>query len=160
MIRRASWVEGERFRTRRMQLLKPVLALMIVGTLLVSDLTEEPVRLISALVGGAVGYAFGAYRARETFVASVPAHGGVILRTTVESFGALGVLIVIKWSVEQDWLPDSGVFPVVVAALLAFIVMEPCARVYVIMRRYEREAAALSSASPTTCRLAVMHYVP
>jgi hypothetical protein len=132
-----------------MQLLEPVLALVIVGALLVSDLAGEPFHFVAALVGGAGGVVFGVYRARATFVTSVPARRGVILRTTVESIVALAVLIVITLMVEEDLLPDSGVFPIVVAALLAFLVVESCARVWMIMRWYARDATEMSSASST-----------
>ena len=54
-----------------MQVLEPVLALVVVGYLLVSDLERSPAHAIVAVVGGLVGYAFGAYRARSTYVSAV-----------------------------------------------------------------------------------------
>ena len=69
------------------------MGLVVVGSLLVSDLERSPAH---AVVGGIAGYAFGAYRARTTYVSAVPAHKGVILRYSLESFAALGLLIVIS----------------------------------------------------------------
>ena len=83
---------SERFRTLRMQMLEPLVAVLVVGSLLLTDLEREPAHAIAALVGAAAGYAFGAYRARSTYVSAVPAHRGVILRYSVESFVALGLL--------------------------------------------------------------------
>jgi hypothetical protein len=44
-----------------------------------TDLERSPLHAIVAVVGGLAGYAFGAYRARSTYVAAVPQHKGVIL---------------------------------------------------------------------------------
>lgn len=138
---------SERFRTLRMQMLEPLVALVVVGSLLVTDLEREPVHGLAALVGAAAGYAFGAYRARSTYVAAVPAHRGVILRYSVESFVALGLLIVIKIVAEQNLLPDGDIFRIVLAALLGFLLMESFARVFALVRRYRRdESAALPAA--------------
>ncbi len=95
------------------------LALVVVGSLLVSDLERSPAHTIVAVVGGIVGYAFGAYRARTTYVAAVPAHKGVILRYSLESFAALGLLIVIKLVAEQNLLPDGDIFRIIIASKVA-----------------------------------------
>ena len=81
---------NERFRTLRMQMLEPLVAVVVVGSLLLTDLERSPLHAIVAVVGAVAGYAFGAYRARSTYVAAVPQHKGVILRYSVESFVALG----------------------------------------------------------------------
>lgn len=87
------------------------------------------------------GYAFGVYRARTTFVASVRDHRGVILRYSIESFVALGVLVVVKLVAEQNLLPDGEVFHAIIAALLGFLVVESCARVLALVRYYRRDEA-------------------
>ena len=84
---------NERFRTLRMQMLEPLVAIVVVGSLLLTDLERNPMHAIVAVVGAVAGYAFGAYRARSTYVAAVPQHKGVILRYSVESFVALGLLV-------------------------------------------------------------------
>ncbi len=130
---------GQRFRTLRMQALEPVLALVIIGSILVSDLERAPVHAIVAAVGGVAGYLFGWYRARSTYVASYPAQRGIVLRYSIESFVALGLLVVIKVVAEQDLLPDGEVFRSIVAALLGFIVVESVARVVTLVRFYRRD---------------------
>ncbi|MDO8147182.1 hypothetical protein Q6350_01915 [Isoptericola sp. b515] len=132
---------NERFRTLRMQLLEPLVAFVVVGALLAADLQHHPVHLVLVLVGGALGYAFGAYRARTTYVAAVPRHRGLVLRYTVESFVALGVLVVIKVVAEQDLLPDGDVFRAVIAAMLGILVVESFARVLKLLRYYQRDRA-------------------
>ncbi|GAA4717533.1 hypothetical protein GCM10023216_01960 [Isoptericola chiayiensis] len=132
---------NERFRTLRMQLLEPLVALVVVGALLAADLQHHPVHLVLVVVGGALGYAFGVYRARTTYVSSVPQHRGLVLRYNVESFVALGLLVVIKVVAEQDLLPDGGVFRAVIAAMLGFLVVESFARVLRLVRYYQRERA-------------------
>ncbi|MCE0486968.1 hypothetical protein [Ornithinimicrobium sediminis] len=87
---------SERFRTLRMQLLEPLVAVVVVGSLLVTDLERAPGHAVAALVGAVAGYVFGAYRARATYVAAVPAHQGVILRYGIASFLTLGLLLVIN----------------------------------------------------------------
>ena len=140
---------SERFRTLKMQMLEPLVALVVVGSLLITDLEREPVHGLAALVGAAAGFAFGVYRARSTYVAAVPAHRGVILRYSVESFVALGLLIVIKLVAEQNLLPDGDIFRIVLAALLGFLLMESFARVFTLVRRYRRdESAALPTQAP------------
>ncbi len=140
---------NERFRTLTMQLLEPVVALLVVGSLLVTDLERSPTHAIVAVVGCVVGYAFGAYRARTTYVASVPAHKGVILRYSVESFVALGLLIVIKLVAEQDLLPDGDIFRAIIAGLLGFLVVESSARVITLVRYYRRDRAAAATITQT-----------
>jgi len=134
---------SERFRTLRMQMLEPLVAVLVVGSLLLTDLEREPVHAIAALVGAAAGYAFGAYRARSTYVSAVPAHRGVILRYSVESFVALGLLVVIKLVAERDLLPEGEIFGIVLAGLLGFLLMESIARVATLVRFYRRDEAAL-----------------
>lgn len=134
---------SERFRTLRMQMLEPLVAVLVVGSLLLTDLEREPVHAIAAVVGAVVGYAFGAYRARATYVSAVPRHRGVILRYSVEAFVALGLLLVIKIVAERDLLPEGEIFGIVLAALLAFLLAESIARVYTLVRSYRRDEAAL-----------------
>jgi hypothetical protein len=96
-------------------------------------------------VGGIVGYAFGAYRARTTYVAAVPAHKGVILRYSLESFAALGLLIVIKLVAEQNLLPDGDILRTIIAALLGFLLVETFARVITLLRCYRRDETAAAA---------------
>ncbi|WP_062292872.1 hypothetical protein [Demequina phytophila] len=133
----------ERFRTLRMQILEPVLALVVVGSILATDLEHTPVHAIVAVLGAGAGYAFGWYRARSTFVAGYPAHRGVVLRYSIESFVALGLLIAIKLVAEQDLLPDGETFRAIVAALLAFILVESAARVITLVQLYRRVPSTL-----------------
>lgn len=135
---------NERFRTLRMQMLEPLVAVLVVGSLILTDLEREPLHLIAAVVGGVVGYAFGAYRARSTYVAAVPRHKGVILRYSVESFIALGLLVVIKLVAERNLLPEGDIFRTVLAALLGFLLVESIARVAVLVRHYRRDAEVAS----------------
>lgn len=137
---------NERFRTLRMQMLEPLVAVLVVGSLLLTDLEREPVHALVAVVGGVLGFAFGAYRARSTFVAAVPRHKGVILRYSVESFVALGLLVVIKLVAERNLLPEGDIFRVILAALLGFLLVESIARVAVLVRYYRRESAVASVA--------------
>jgi len=137
----------ERFRTLRLQMLEPVVAIVVVGSLLVTDLEREPVHALVALGGGVAGFAFGAYRARTTYVASVPAHKGLILLLSFEAVVALAVLLVIKVVAEQNLLPDGDIFRVVLAGLLGFLLVESCARVYTLMGYYRRDEAALAASS-------------
>lgn len=120
-------------------MLEPVFALVVVGSLLLTDLERAPAHAVAALVGAIAGYGFGVYRARATYVAAVPAHKGVILRYSVESFVALGLLIVIKVVAEQDLLPEGAAFGLVLAALLGFLLTKSCARVLTLVRFYRRE---------------------
>lgn len=136
---------SQRFRTLRMQMLEPLVAVVVVGSLLLTDLERAPAHAFAALVGAVAGYAFGAYRARSTYVAAVPAHKGVILRYSVESFMALGALLVIKIVAEQDLLPDGEIFGVILAGLLGFLLVESIARVLTLVRSYRRDAAALAT---------------
>lgn len=136
---------NERFRTLAMQVLEPVFAVVVVGSLLVTDLERSPAHAIVAFGGGVAGYVFGAYRARSTYVASVPDHKGVILRYSVESFVALALLIVIKLVAEQDLLPDGGGYRVIIAGLLGFLLVESCARVITLVRYYRRDEAAAAT---------------
>ncbi|WP_062390071.1 hypothetical protein [Demequina iriomotensis] len=137
---------GERFRTLRMQMLEPVLALVVVGAILLSDLERTPTHALVAAVGAAAGCAFGWYRARSTYVASHPAHRGVVLRYSVESFVALALLVAIKIVAEQDLLPDGGAFRAIVAALLGFILVESLARVVTLVLYFRRAEASAASA--------------
>jgi len=141
---------NERFRTLKSQVLDPVFALVVVGSILLTDLENAPEHAIAAVVGAAAGYAFGAYRARSTYVASVPAHNGVILRYSVESFVALGLLVVIKLVAERDLLPEGDIFRAIIAALLAFLLVESIARVISLVRHYRRDEAATATAAPAT----------
>lgn len=136
---------NERFRTLRMQMLEPLLAIVVVGSLLLTDLERSPLHAIVAVVGAVAGYAFGAYRARSTYVAAVPQHKGVILRYSVESFVALGLLVVIKLVAERDLLPEGDVFRALIATLLAFLLVESIARVLVLVRHYRRDEAAATT---------------
>ncbi|HYO17945.1 MAG TPA: hypothetical protein VES02_04670 [Dermatophilaceae bacterium] len=138
---------SERFRTLRMQVLEPVVALVVVGSLLLTDLERAPAHAIAALVGAVAGYALGAYRARSTCVAAMPAHKGVILRYSVESFVALGLLLVIKVVAEQDLLPEGDIFGTIIAGLLGFLLVESCARVFTLVRFYRREEASVATAA-------------
>lgn len=133
---------NERFRTLAMQMLEPLFAVVVVGSLLLTDLERRPTHAFVALLGGVAGYVFGAYRARSTYVAAVPAHKGVILRYSVESFAALGLLIVIKLVAEQDLLPEGGIFRTIIAGLLGFLLVETCARVITLVRYYRRDEEA------------------
>jgi hypothetical protein len=133
---------SERFRTLRMQMLEPLVAVLVIGSLLLTDLEREPVHLVAAVVGGAAGFAFGAYRARATYVAAVHRHKGVILRYSVEAFIALGLLVVIKLVAERNLLPDGDIFRIVLAALLGFLLVESIARVAVLVRYYRRDEVA------------------
>ena len=133
---------NERFRTLRMQMLEPLVAVLVVGSLIISDLEREPVHAIAALLGGVAGFAFGAYRARSTYVAAVPQHKGIVLRYSVESFVALGLLVVIKLVAERNLLPDGDIFRTVLAALLGFLLVESIARVDVLARYYRRDLRA------------------
>jgi hypothetical protein len=139
---------NERFRTLTMQMLEPLFALVVVGSLLLTDLERSPAHAIVAVVGGVAGYLFGAYRARSTYVASVPALKGVILRYSRESFVALGLLIVIKLVAEQDLLPAGDIFRFMIAGLLAFLLVESSARVLMLVRYYRREEAAPTTGTP------------
>ena len=141
---------NERFRTLTSQVLDPVFALVVVGSILLTDLENAPEHAIAAVIGAAAGYAFGAYRARSTYVSSVPAHNGVILRYSVETFVALGLLVVIKVVAEQDLLPDGGIFRVIIAALLAFLLVESVARVITLVRYYRRDEAATTTVTHAT----------
>jgi len=138
---------SERFRTLRMQVLEPLVAVVVVGSLLITDLERGLWHAIAALVGAAVGYVFGAYRARSTYVSAVPAHRGVILRYSVESFLALGLLLVIKLVAERNLLPEGEIFGIVLAGLLGFLLVESCARVVTLVRFYRRDEGALASAA-------------
>jgi hypothetical protein len=133
---------NERFRTLRMQMLEPLVAVLVVGSLIISDLEREPVHAIAALLGGVAGFAFGAYRARSTYVAAVPQHKGIILRYSVESFVALGLLVVIKLVAERNLLPDGDIFRTALAALLGFLLVESIARVVVLARYHRRDLRA------------------
>jgi hypothetical protein len=134
--------KSDRFRTLRMQMLEPLVAVLVVGSLLITDLEREPIHGLAALVGGGLGFLFGAYRARSTYVAAVPRHKGVILRYSVESFVALGLLVVIKFVAERNLLPEGDIFRTVLAALLGFLLVESIARVAVLVRYYRRDEAA------------------
>ena len=107
-----------------------------------TDLENAPEHAIAAVVGAVVGYAFGAYRARTTYVEAVPAHKGVILRYSVETIITLGLLVVIKLVAEQDLLPEGGSFRVIIAGLLGFLLVESAARVIILVRYYRRDEAA------------------
>lgn len=141
---------NERFRTLKMQMLEPLFALVVVGSLLLTDLERSPTHCIAAAIGGVAGYAFGVYRARSTYVSAVPAHQGVILRYSLEAFVALGLLIVIKVVAEQDLLPDGDIFRVVIALLLGFLLVESCARVLTLVRFYRRDEATVGAATDPT----------
>jgi hypothetical protein len=136
---------NERFRTLHMQMLEPPVAIVVVGSLLLTDLERSPLHAIVAVLGGIAGFAFGAYRARSTYVAAVPQHKGVILRYSVESFVALGLLVVIKLVAEQDLLPDGDIFRAIIATLLAFLLVESIARVIILVRHYRRDEAAAAT---------------
>jgi hypothetical protein len=60
-------------------------AVLVVGSLIISDLEREPVHAIAALFGGVAGFAFGAYRARSTYVTAVQQRKGIVLRYSVEA---------------------------------------------------------------------------
>ena len=137
---------NERFRTLRMQELEPLVAVFVVGSLIISDLEREPVHALAALAGAVAGLVFGAYRARSTYVAAVAKHKGIILRYSVESFVALGLLVIIKLVAERNLLPDGDIFRTVLAALLGFLLVESIARVVVLVRHYYRDLAAVDSA--------------
>ena len=132
---------NERFRTLTSQVLDPIFALVVVGSILLTDLENAPEHAIAAVVGAIVGYAFGAYRGRTTYVAAVPAHKGVILRYSVETIITLGLLVVIKLVAEQDLLPEGGIFRVIIAGLLGFLLVESAARVITLVRYYRRDDA-------------------
>lgn len=140
---------SERFRTVRMQVLEPGLALVIVGSLLASDVAQTPTHVAFAVAGGAIGYAFGVYRARSTFVASVPAHRGVILRNSIESYAALGLLVVVKIVAEQDLLPEGDMFRSIVTALLGFLLVESTARVITLVRFFRRGDHVRATVAPS-----------
>jgi hypothetical protein len=106
--------------------------------------------VIAAVVGAAAGYAFGAYRARSTYVSAVPAHKGVILRYSVETFVVLGLLVVIKLVAEQDLLPDGEIFRLIIATLLALLLVESIARVVTLVRYYRRDEAVATTPTPAT----------
>lgn len=74
----------------------------------------------------------------------MPAHKGVILRYSMESFVALGLLIVIKLVAERNLLPDGDIFRAVLAGLLGFLLVESCARVLTLVRYYHRDQAAVA----------------
>lgn len=118
---------NERFRTLRMQELEPLVAVLVVGSLIISDLEREPVHALAALAGGVAGLVCGACRARSTYVAAVAQHKGIILRYSVESFVALGLLIIIKLVAERSLLPDGDIVRLVLAALLSFLLVESIA---------------------------------
>jgi hypothetical protein len=138
---------SERFRTLKMQALEPLVAVVVVGSLLINDLGREPRHGVAALVGAAAGFAFGTYRARSTFVAAIPHHRGVVLKYSVESIVALVLLLAIKVIAEEDLLPDGDVFEVAVAGLLAFLLIESAARVLTLWRMYKHGAKASATAS-------------
>jgi hypothetical protein len=140
---------NERFRTITSQVLDPVFAVAVVGSILLTDLEHSPSHWVAALVGAAAGYAFGAYRARITFVASVPAHKGMILRYSLETVVTLALLVIIKLVAERDLLPEGGIFRLVIAGLLGLLLVESAARVLTLVRYYRRdEAAAVTASQP------------
>jgi hypothetical protein len=68
----------------------------------------------------------------------------------VESFVALGLLVVIKLVAERDLLPEGDIFRAIIAALLAFLLVESIARVISLVRHYRRDEAATATAAPAT----------
>lgn len=136
----------QRFRTLRMQTMEPMIAVVVVGSLLVTDLERAPVHALMAFGGAVAGYFFGAYRARVAYVAAIPRLRGVVLRYSIESVLALVALLVIKLVAERDVLPENGLFHLVVAGLLGFLLAESVARLVTLLRLYRRDADALAPA--------------
>lgn len=140
--------KGERFRTLPLQVIEPVFAVVVVGSVFLSHADTSPSSLSWAAGGAVIGVAFGAYRARSTFVRAVPAHHGVVLRFSIESVLALLLLLIVKLVAEQDLLPRQGILPFLIVGLLAFLLAESVARLAVVLLRYRRESAATTPARP------------
>ncbi len=140
--------KGERFRTLLLQVIEPVFALVVVGSVFLSHVDAGLPSMLWAAVGAIVGAAFGVYRARSTFVRAVPALHGVVLRFSIESVLALLLLLIVKLVAEQDLLPREGVFPFLIVGLLAFLLAESVARLAVVVQRYRRESVATSPVNP------------
>ncbi len=130
-----------RFRTLRMQYLEPLVAIIIVGTLVATDIANSFLHIFAIAAGVILGIWFGAYRAKTTYIRAYPKYKAVVLHTNKEAALSLAALIVIKIFAEQDILPETGVFPIIVAFLLGLLLVESLARVYMVKRYYDRDSS-------------------
>lgn len=80
----------------------------------------------------------------------MPPHKGVILRYSLESFVALGLLIIIKLVAEQNLLPEGDIFRLIIATLLGFLLVESFARVITLLRYYHRDETTAAAATQPT----------
>lgn len=140
--RQVDLAPGERFRQLRMEQLEPVIDVMLVGTILWADLSQNVDHVIAGAIGLLPGIAFGAYRARLMYVRSYPELRGVVLRRSLNEYIAVAVLIVVKLLAEDhQLLPNTGWFSLLITGLLAFVVAESVGRSVVITRWYHRDTA-------------------
>ena len=138
----------QRLRTLRMQYLEPLFALVIVGSLVVSDLAKSAWHVVAMVAGALLGLWFGAFRAKATYIAAYPKYEAVVLRTNKEAVVSILLLIAVKLLAEQDILPDSGIFPTIVAFLLGFLFVESFARVFMVKRYYDDELGSQEQRQP------------
>jgi positive regulator of sigma E activity len=138
----------QRLRTLRMQYLEPLFAFVVVGSLVAADIAKSAWHVVAMIAGALLGLWFGAYRAKTTYIAAYPRYEAVVLRTNKESIISVLILIAMKILAEQDILPDSGIFPTIVAFLLGFLFVESFARVFMVKRYYDDELDSQEQRQP------------
>ena len=128
--------KGERIRPLLITLLDPILSLVIIGPIFWHLTTTNVEHVVVAGVGGAVGVAIAAARARVMFVRAVRETKSVILRRSGAEYALLGLLIILRLidgSVKHDRV---GVESLVVTALISLAIFEPIGRSTLIVLKY------------------------
>jgi hypothetical protein len=141
---------GQRLRPVGLLLLEPVLYVVLVGALLWDELTESASHVVAALVGVAVGVAFGIYRARIMYVRADPARRGVILTRSTAEYVALAVLCLLELGrsdLERRTDRLDSPLSLLVTALVALALAEAVARIAATVLRYRREVGTAAATS-------------
>jgi len=131
--------KGERQRPILITWLDPLVALLLIGSVIWGLITRDFGHLVIAFFGGAAGVPVGVARARTMYVRAVQANRSVVFRRSALEYGLLSLLLVLRIVEGSIAKLHSDAATLALTALLAFALVESFARTIDIGLRYHRE---------------------
>lgn len=130
--------KGQRIRPLRLELIDPVLILLIVGSVLWTDVTKSWLHALFLIIGLALGIPIGLFRARVMLVRAIPSQQSVVLTRSGVEYAMLAILVVLKIVEDALNLEHTGpsVLGLIVTLLMALGLGESVARTTVIVVKY------------------------
>ena len=131
--------KGERLRPVTITMLDPVISVILIGSVLWSEITRHDAHFAIALVGGAIGIPIGLARARVMYVRAVATAKSVVFRRSAIEYGLLGLLLALRLVEDSVSHLQGGWASYVLTALMALAVVESITRAAAIYLHYRRD---------------------